>query len=86
MIVVIPFRCGGKSRLPAELRGEIALAMLGDVVEAALAVGAVRVVTDDPAGRLVARELGAVVVDDRVGVRVLPSRPRSQARRRSASS
>jgi len=64
VIVVIPFRSGGKSRLPAELRGEIALAMLGDVVEAALAVGAVRVVTDDPAGRLVARELGAVVVDD----------------------
>lgn len=62
--VVIPFRSGGKSRLPAELRGEIALAMLGDVIEAALGVGPVRVVTGDAAGRLVAAELGATVVDD----------------------
>ena len=38
--------------------------MLGDVVEAALAVGDVRVVTDDPAGRLVAGDLGARLVDD----------------------
>ncbi len=38
--------------------------MLGDVVESALAVGDVRVVTDDPAGRLVAGDLGARLVDD----------------------
>ena len=38
--------------------------MLGDVVEAGLAVGDVRVVTDDPAGRLVAGDLGARLVDD----------------------
>ncbi len=38
--------------------------MLGDVVEAALGVGSVRVVTDDPAGRLVATELGAETTDD----------------------
>ena len=38
--------------------------MLGDVVEAALAVGEVRVVTDDPAGRLVAGDVGARLVDD----------------------
>ena len=38
--------------------------MLGDVVEAAIAVGEVTVVTDDAAGRLVAGELGAAVLDD----------------------
>lgn len=64
MRVVIPFRAGGKSRLPEELRQEVALAMLGDVVEAAVSVGDVRVVTDDPAGRLVVEGLGASAVDD----------------------
>jgi 2-phospho-L-lactate/phosphoenolpyruvate guanylyltransferase len=64
VLTVIPFRGGGKSRLPEELRREVALAMLGDVVESALAVGDVRVVTDDPAGRLVAGDLGARLVDD----------------------
>ncbi len=64
MLTVIPFRGGGKSRLPEELRREVALAMLGDVVESALVVGDVRVVTDDPAGRLVAGDLGARLVDD----------------------
>ena len=64
MLVVIPFRAGGKSRLPSEIRAEVALAMLGDVVEAALEVGDARVVSEDPAGRLVAAELGAELVDD----------------------
>jgi 2-phospho-L-lactate guanylyltransferase len=64
MLVVIPFRAGGKTRLPEELRQEVALAMLGDVVEAAVECADVRVVTSDPAGRLVAVELGATVVDD----------------------
>jgi 2-phospho-L-lactate guanylyltransferase len=64
VIVVIPFRAQGKSRLPAELRREVALAMLGDVVETATSVGEVRVVTADAAGGLVAGELGATVVDD----------------------
>jgi 2-phospho-L-lactate guanylyltransferase len=64
MLVVIPFRAGGKSRLPEELRREVALAMLGDVVEAAVEVGETRVVTDDPSGRLIACDLGAAVVDD----------------------
>ena len=45
MRVVIPFRAGGKSRLPAEIRVDVALAMLGDVVEAAVEVGDTRVVT-----------------------------------------
>ena len=64
MLVVIPFREEGKSRLPEELRREVALAMLGDVVDAATSVGEVRVVTGDAAGRLVAGELGATAVDD----------------------
>lgn len=64
MLVVIPFRAGGKSRLPEELRSDVALAMLGDVVEAAVANAEVRVVTSDPAGRLVAEDLGAAIVDD----------------------
>ncbi len=64
MLTVIPFRAEGKSRLPEDLRREVALAMLGDVVEVALAIGDVRVVTDDPAGRLVAGDLGARLVDD----------------------
>jgi 2-phospho-L-lactate guanylyltransferase len=62
--IVVPFRAGGKSRLPPGLRAEAALAMLGDVVEAATAVGATVVVTDDPAGAYVAAELGATVLDD----------------------
>jgi 2-phospho-L-lactate guanylyltransferase len=64
VLVVIPFHAGGKSRLPAELRIDVGLAMLADVVDAAVRVGDVRVVTDDPAGRLVAAELGAEVLDD----------------------
>ena len=64
MLVVVPFRGGGKTRLPQGVRREVALAMLGDVVEAASAVGSVVVVTDDAAGRLVATELGAGVADD----------------------
>jgi 2-phospho-L-lactate guanylyltransferase len=61
---VIPFRAGGKTRLPAVLRRELALAMLCDVVEAALGLGEVLVVTSDEAAALVAGELGAAVRDD----------------------
>ena len=63
--VVVPFRSGGKSRLPVELRLEVALAMLGDVLEAATAYAdRVRLVTDDGAAALVAEGLGVDVVDD----------------------
>jgi 2-phospho-L-lactate guanylyltransferase len=63
--VVVPFRSGGKSRLPAGLRVEVALAMLGDVLEAAAGAGErVRLVTDDAAAALVAGDLGVEVVDD----------------------
>lgn len=46
--VVIPYRGDAKRRLPPELRAAAAMAMLGDVVEAALPLGRVVVVTDDP--------------------------------------
>jgi 2-phospho-L-lactate/phosphoenolpyruvate guanylyltransferase len=63
--VVVPFRSGGKSRLPAEIRVEVALAMLGDVLEAAAGHGGdVLLVTSDEAAALVAESLGAGVVDD----------------------
>jgi 2-phospho-L-lactate guanylyltransferase len=47
--VVIPYRGDAKRRVSSQLRAALALAMLGDVVEAALEVGRVLVVTDDPA-------------------------------------
>jgi len=47
--IVVPYRGDAKRRLPASIRAGAALAMLGDVVEAALAVDRVVVVTDDPA-------------------------------------
>jgi 2-phospho-L-lactate guanylyltransferase len=46
--VVIPYRGDAKRRLSPSLRAAVSVAMLGDVVEAALAVGRVLVVTDDP--------------------------------------
>jgi 2-phospho-L-lactate guanylyltransferase len=49
LTIVVPYRGDAKRRLPAEMRAAAALAMLGDVVEAAAAVGSVLVVTDDPA-------------------------------------
>jgi 2-phospho-L-lactate/phosphoenolpyruvate guanylyltransferase len=45
--IVVPYRGDAKRRLPAELRAAVAVAMLGDVVAAALEVGPVLVVTDD---------------------------------------
>ena len=47
--VVIPYRGDAKRRVSPPLRAALAVAMLGDVVEAALLVGRVLVVTDDPA-------------------------------------
>ena len=45
--IVVPYRGDAKSRLPASIRAAFAVAMLGDVVAAALEVGPVLVVTDD---------------------------------------
>jgi 2-phospho-L-lactate guanylyltransferase len=46
--IVVPYRGDAKRRLSPRIRAAAAVAMLGDVVEAALAVGPVLVVTDDP--------------------------------------
>ena len=63
--VVVPFRSGGKSRLPAAVRVDLALAMLGDVLEAAAAhAGHVRLVTDDAAAVEIAAVLGVEVIAD----------------------
>jgi 2-phospho-L-lactate guanylyltransferase len=65
--IVVPFRGpSGKQRLdvPEEFRSELALAMLGDVLSAAVAVGSTLLVTADDAGRALALELGAESVDD----------------------
>jgi 2-phospho-L-lactate guanylyltransferase len=47
--IVVPYRGDAKRRLPASVRAAAAVAMLGDVVAAALEVGPVLVVTDDAA-------------------------------------
>jgi 2-phospho-L-lactate/phosphoenolpyruvate guanylyltransferase len=47
--IVIPYRGDAKRRLPSSLRAAVAVAMLGDVVAAALPLGRVLVVTDDGA-------------------------------------
>jgi 2-phospho-L-lactate guanylyltransferase len=65
--IVVPFRGErGKQRLdaPDDVRAEIALAMLGDVVTAAAATGRTLVATDDAAARTLAEELGAEAVED----------------------
>ena len=75
--VVVPYRGDAKRRLTAPGRAAIALAMLGDVVAAALEVGRVLVVTDDagavpPAAEHVTdpgRGLGAAVARGLEGIR-----------------
>ncbi len=65
--VVIPFAgVEGKTRLHASRRArrELSLAMLGDVLAAALALGAARVATADADGAALAREAGAEVTGD----------------------
>jgi len=65
--IVVPFRgSNGKQRLdaPEDLRAQVALAMLGDVVAACVATARTRVVTSDPAAGRVVEELGAEVVPD----------------------
>lgn len=65
--VVIPFAgVEGKTRLHASgrVRRDLSLAMLGDVLSAALVMGATRVVTADPDGVELAKDIGAQVVED----------------------
>ncbi len=79
MVIVVPFRAGGKTRLPAELRVDVALAMLGDVVEAAVAAGDVRVVTDDPGQGQGAAVAAGLAAADAVCVVVNADVPRVRA-------
>ena len=65
--IVVPFRgTNGKRRLdaPDDVRGEIALAMLADVVTAAAATAPTVVATSHGAARELAAELGAQTADD----------------------
>jgi 2-phospho-L-lactate guanylyltransferase (CobY/MobA/RfbA family) len=63
--IVVPFRSGGKSRLPEEIRVEVALAMLGDVLEAAAVyAGRVRLVSDDAVAMALAASLDVEVIAD----------------------
>jgi 2-phospho-L-lactate/phosphoenolpyruvate guanylyltransferase len=61
--IVIPYRGDAKRRLPSSRRAALAIAMLGDVVEAAAQVGRVLVVTDDasvvPSGAEIVADPGA---------------------------
>ena len=66
--IVVPFRgVNGKRRLeplPDEARHELALAMLGDVLAACIAVGPTVLVTADEDGAALAEELGGTAVAD----------------------
>jgi 2-phospho-L-lactate guanylyltransferase len=65
--IVVPFRGeSAKRRLdaPDSVREQLALAMLGDVLTAAVAAGPTLLVTSDPAARSLARGIGAETVDD----------------------
>src|SRR5690348_16446949 len=65
--MVVPFAgSAGKTRLEASrsVRRDLSLAMLADVLAAALATGSAVVVTGDADGTALARELGAAVVLD----------------------
>ena len=63
--VVVPFRSGGKSRLPDGLRTEASLAMLLDVIEVAAAQAEhVRLVTGDETAAREAGAFGVHVVRD----------------------
>jgi len=63
--IVIPYRGDAKRRLPSSLRAALAVAMLGDVVEAATQVGPVIVVTDDAS---VVPSVAEVVADPGAGL------------------
>jgi 2-phospho-L-lactate guanylyltransferase len=63
--IVVPYRGDAKRRLPAPIRAGAALAMLGDVVAAALEIGPVVLVTDD---RSVAPREARVIADPGAGL------------------
>lgn len=65
--IVVPYRGHtGKQRLdaPDDVREQLALAMLGDVLAAAVVTGPTLLASSDAAGRALAEELGVEAVDD----------------------
>lgn len=65
--IVVPYRGHtGKQRLdaPDDVREQLALAMLGDVLAAAVVTGPTLLASSDAAARALADELGAGAVDD----------------------
>ena len=65
--IVVPYRGEtGKQRLaaPHDVREQLALAMLGDVLTAAVVTGRTLLASSDAAARALAAELGAEAVDD----------------------
>jgi 2-phospho-L-lactate guanylyltransferase len=65
-VVVVPFQAEGKSRLhdSRRTRRALALAMLGDVLSACVAVGETRVATTDSEALELAESLGAAAAAD----------------------
>ncbi len=63
-MIVVPYRASGKSRLPHDIRHGLSLAMLGDVLTTAVAVGTTYLVTDSDPGREFASKLGVRVIAD----------------------
>jgi 2-phospho-L-lactate guanylyltransferase len=63
-MIVVPFKASGKSRLPSAIRHDLSLAMLGDVLTAAIAFGDIHLVTDSDAACELATELGVSLVAD----------------------
>src|SRR2546427_5983153 len=83
--IVVPFRgLAGKRRLTG-LNGDthraVVLAMLADVLAASTRVGVTVVVTNDSDGRRVARDAGALLVDDPGGGQSPAVAARSEERR-----
>ena len=65
--IVIPFRGAAplqRVAAPNEVREKLALAMLGDVLTAAVATGRTLLVSGDPAAQALAEEIGAETVVD----------------------
>ena len=70
--IVVPFRSGGKSRLPVELRAEVALAMLRDAGERMLGPGRMRLYGMEADGRVVAALIVFAAGGDAMAVLIGP--------------
>jgi 2-phospho-L-lactate guanylyltransferase len=64
MVVIVPFRAGGKSRLPGSVRDEVAHAMLEDVLAVVAEYADTLLVSSDAGAATIAAGLGVRVIDD----------------------